>query len=88
MATGFPLTLRRKDRLKLFFQSAAGMDRPSTIMLCRVVPGIGFKVIRVFSASATNSGSFSVFRKAASTARTRSRGTPAAWRKVARNYSA
>ena len=34
------------------------MDRPSTIMLCRVVPGIGFKVIRVFSASATNSGSF------------------------------
>lgn len=27
-------------------------------MLCNVVPGIGFKVIRVFSASATNSGSF------------------------------
>ena len=35
-----------------FSLSAAGMDRPSTIMLCRVVPGIGFKVIRVFSASA------------------------------------
>ena len=52
-----------------FSLRAAGMDRPSTIMLCRVVPGIGFKVIRVFSASATNSGSFSVFRKAASTAR-------------------
>jgi len=26
------------------------MDRPSTIMLCRVMPGIGFKVILVFSA--------------------------------------
>jgi hypothetical protein len=39
------------------------MDRPSTIMLCKVVPGIGFKVIRVFSASATNSGSLRVFRK-------------------------
>ena len=49
------------------------MDRPSTIMLCKMVPGIGFKVIRVFSASATNSGSLSAFRKAASTARTRSR---------------
>jgi hypothetical protein len=24
------------------------MDRPSTIMLCNVVPGIGLKVIRVF----------------------------------------
>jgi hypothetical protein len=52
------------------------MDRPSTIMLCSVVPGIGFKIIRVFSASATNSGSSSVFRKAASTACTRSRDTP------------
>jgi hypothetical protein len=37
------------------------MDRPSTNILCRVVPGIGFKVIRVFSASATNSGFFSGF---------------------------
>jgi hypothetical protein len=50
------------------------MDRPSTIMLCRVVPGIGLKVIRVFSASAMNSGTFKVFRTAASVAHTRSRG--------------
>jgi hypothetical protein len=42
------------------------MDRPSTIMLCKVVPGIGFKVIRVFSASATNSGSLSVFQESRS----------------------
>ena len=34
------------------------MDRPSTIILCKVAPGIGFKVVRLFSASATNSGSF------------------------------
>ena len=43
-----------------FSLSATGMDRPSTIILCSVVPEIGFKVIRVFSVSATNSGSFSV----------------------------
>ena len=48
------------------------MDRPSTIMLCRVVPGIGFKVIRVFFGFGDeSSGSFSVFSKAASTARTK-----------------
>jgi hypothetical protein len=39
------------------------MDRPSTIMLCRVVPGIGFNVIRVFSASATNSGILQRFQE-------------------------
>jgi hypothetical protein len=48
---------RRKIGLS-YSLSVAGRDRPSTIMLCRVPPGIGFKVIRVFSAAATNSGSF------------------------------
>jgi hypothetical protein len=77
MATGsLPLTLGREDRIELFFEGRGHGQAFDDLMLCRVVPGIGFKVIRVFSASATNSGSFSVFRKAASTARTRSRGTP------------
>jgi len=63
------LTLRRKDRLELFFErrwhGQAFHDHA-----VQGAPGIGFKVIRVFSASATNSGSFSVFKKAASTAHT------------------
>jgi hypothetical protein len=39
------------------------MDRHSTIMLCRMVTEIGFRVMRVFSASATRSGPFSVFQE-------------------------
>jgi hypothetical protein len=70
-----PLTLRRKDRLELFFE-ARGHGQAFDDHVVQVAPGIGFKVMRVFSASATNSGSFSVFGKAASKARTRSRGTP------------
>jgi hypothetical protein len=70
-----PLALRRKDRLELFFERRRhGQAFDDHVV--RGAPGIVFKVIRVFSASATNSGSFRVFRKAASTARTRSRGTP------------
>jgi hypothetical protein len=46
MATGSPLTLRRKDRLELLL-SAAGMDRPSTIMLCK--GGAGDRVSRSFA---------------------------------------
>jgi hypothetical protein len=75
MAIGSSLTLRRKNRLELFFDDRGhGQAFDDHAVQCG--PGIGCKVIRVFSASATNSGSFSVFRKAASTARTRSRGTP------------
>jgi hypothetical protein len=70
-----PLTLRREDRLELFFERCRH-GQAFSMMLCNVAPGIGFKVIRVFSAPATNSGSFSAFRKAASKARTRSRNTP------------
>ena len=62
----FLLTLRRKDQ----------MERASTIMFCDVVRGIGFKVIRAFSASATNYGCFSVFRRAAAVACTQSHSTP------------
>ena len=39
------------------------MDNPSTIILCKSVPAIGFTVILVFSASARNSGSFNDFEK-------------------------
>jgi hypothetical protein len=41
------LTRRRKDRLEPLFEGPAGMDTPSTIMLCRAAPGIGLKVNRV-----------------------------------------
>ena len=87
MATGSPANPSGQGIGLSFSFRAAGMDRPSTIMLCRVAPGIGFKLIRVFSASATNSGSLSgqnpLPRRARDPAARR-----AALRRDARNYLA
>ena len=67
------LTLRRKDRLELFFEGG-GHGQAFDDHVVQGGPGIEFKVIRVFSASATNSGSPRV-SKAASTGRALSGGT-------------
>ena len=52
-----PLTLRCKDRLDLFFEGR-GHGPAFDNQVVQVVPGIGFKVIRVYSALVTNSGTF------------------------------
>jgi hypothetical protein len=57
MATGSPANLRRKDRFELFFDRRAHGQAFDDHFL-RSGPGDRVKVIRVFSASATNSGSF------------------------------
>jgi hypothetical protein len=44
---GLPLTLRCEDRLELFFERR-GHGQAFDDKLCKVVPGIGFRVIRVF----------------------------------------
>jgi hypothetical protein len=51
------LTLRGKDRLELFFERR-GHGQAFDDHAVQGGPGTGFKVIRAFSASATNSGSF------------------------------
>ena len=56
MAIGSSLTLRRKDRLELFFERRVH-GHAFDDHVVQGGPGIGFKVIRVFSGSATNSGS-------------------------------
>jgi hypothetical protein len=53
--SAFPLTLRRTDRLKLFFEGH-GHGQAFDDHVVQGSPGIGFKVIRVFSASTMNSG--------------------------------
>ena len=68
------LTLRRKDRLELFFEGR-GHRQAFDDLLCKVAPGIGYKVIRVFRLRRRTLDPLA-FSEAASTARTRSRGTP------------
>src|SRR5262245_33037108 len=68
-------TSSRGARIGLSFSLRRGMDKPSTVMLCRVVPRIRFKVVSRLVCFGEELGILQCFRKPASTARMRSRGT-------------